>query len=119
MIRRRPGLARWRRENGISNITVRLMNECKKEYGYCFYPEAYAELQALCNDYFPSDPAFYEKAKDMNKTLFHLNGTEFFPKVSSLIISSAVRSLRNRMREISCRRVYDRFYPRYRNYCRT
>ena len=34
----------------------------KKEYGYCFYPEAYAELQALCNDYFPSDPAFYEKA---------------------------------------------------------
>ena len=49
----------------------------KKEYGYCFYPEAYAELQALCNDYFPSDPAFYEKAKDMNKTLFHLNGTDF------------------------------------------
>lgn len=67
------------------------------------YPEAYAELQALCNDYFPSDPAFYEKAKDMNKTLFHLNGTDF-PRVSSLIISSAVRSLRNRMREISCRR---------------
>lgn len=49
----------------------------KKEYGYKFYPEAYAELQALCNDYFPSDPAFYEKAKDMNKTLFHLNGTDF------------------------------------------
>ena len=49
----------------------------KKEYGYRFYPEAYAELRALCNDYFPSDPAFYEKAKDMNKTLFHLNGTDF------------------------------------------
>ena len=49
----------------------------KKEYGYRFYPEAYAELEALCNDYFPSDPAFYEKAKDMNKTLFHLNGTDF------------------------------------------
>ena len=49
----------------------------KKEYGYRFYPEAYAELQALCNDYFPSDPAFYEKAKEMNKTLFHLNGTDF------------------------------------------
>lgn len=49
----------------------------KKEYGYRFYPEAYAELQALCNDYFPSDPAFYEKAKEMDKTLFHLNGTDF------------------------------------------
>lgn len=49
----------------------------KQEYGYKFYPEAYAELQALCNDYFPSDPAFYEKAKDMNKVLFHLNGTDF------------------------------------------
>ena len=49
----------------------------KKEYGYTYYPEAYAELQALCNDYFPSDPAFYEKAKEMNKTLFLLNGTDF------------------------------------------
>lgn len=49
----------------------------KQEYGYKFYPEAYAELQALCHDYFPSDPAFYEKAKDMNKVLFHLNGTDF------------------------------------------
>ena len=36
----------------------------KKEYGYVFYPEAYAELVALCNDHFPSDKDFYEKAKD-------------------------------------------------------
>ncbi|WP_102407924.1 peptidylprolyl isomerase [Parabacteroides bouchesdurhonensis] len=49
----------------------------KKEYGYIFYPEAYAELQALCNDYFPTDPAFYEKAKNMNKTLFHVNNKDF------------------------------------------
>lgn len=49
----------------------------KKEYGYVFYPEAYAELQALCNDYFPSDPEFYEKAKDMNKTLIHLADVDF------------------------------------------
>lgn len=49
----------------------------KKEYGYRFDPEAYGELLALCDDYFPSDPAFYEKAKEMNKTLFHLNGTDF------------------------------------------
>lgn len=49
----------------------------KKEYGYVFYPEAYAELQALCNDYFPSDQVFYEKTKEMNKTLIHVAGVDF------------------------------------------
>ena len=49
----------------------------KKEYGYVFYPEAYAELQALCDDYFPTDEEFYEKAKNMNKTLIHLVNTDF------------------------------------------
>ena len=49
----------------------------KKEYGYVFYPEAYAELVALCNDHFPSDKDFYEKAKDMNKTLIHLVDADF------------------------------------------
>lgn len=49
----------------------------KKEYGYTFYPKAYAELQTLCNDYFPSDAAFYEKAKDMTKVLMHVNGIDF------------------------------------------
>lgn len=49
----------------------------KKEYGYVFYPEAYAELVALCNDHFPTDKEFYEKAKDMSKTLIHLADTDF------------------------------------------
>ena len=49
----------------------------KQEYGYVFYPEAYAELQALCNDYFPSDRAFYEQAEKMEKTLMHLDGVDF------------------------------------------
>nr|WP_297903032.1 peptidylprolyl isomerase [uncultured Parabacteroides sp.] len=49
----------------------------KKEYGYVFYPEAYAELQALCDDNFPTDEAFYEKAKDMSKTLMRLDGKDF------------------------------------------
>ena len=49
----------------------------KKEYGYVFYPEAYKEMVALCNDNFPTDKEFYEKAKDMNKTLFHLADTDF------------------------------------------
>ena len=49
----------------------------KQEYGYRFYPEAYAELQALCDDYFPTSKAFYEKAKEMNKPLIHLDGRDF------------------------------------------
>lgn len=52
-------------------------DKLKKEYGYRFYPEAYAELQALCNDNFPTDRAFYEKAEKMDKTLLHLDGTDF------------------------------------------
>lgn len=49
----------------------------KKEYGYIYYPEAYKELQTLCNDYFPSDRVFYDKAKDMEKTLIHLDSVDF------------------------------------------
>lgn len=49
----------------------------KKEYGYHFYPEAYAELQALCNEDFPDQRSFFEKAKTMKKVLVHLDGTDF------------------------------------------
>lgn len=49
----------------------------KKEYDYVFYPEAYAELLALCQEHFPTDKEFYEKAKDLNKTLIHLVDTDF------------------------------------------
>ena len=49
-------------------------DKMKKDYGYEFYPEAYAELQALCDDYFPTDTAFYNRAKEMKKPLFRLNG---------------------------------------------
>lgn len=48
-----------------------------KEWKFEFYPEAYAELQAVCNDYFPTDSAFYHKAKDMKKTLFRLGDTDY------------------------------------------
>ena len=48
----------------------------KREQGYVFYPEAYAELVALCDDYFPTDSAFFEKAKNMQKPLLHLNGKD-------------------------------------------
>lgn len=49
----------------------------KREYEYTFYPEAYKELEALCQDYFPTDSDFQAKAKEMKKTLFSLTGEEF------------------------------------------
>ncbi len=51
-------------------------NWLKKESGYVFYPEAYAELQALCNDYFPENKEFFEHAKEMKKTLLMIYGDE-------------------------------------------
>lgn len=49
----------------------------KNEYGYKFYPEAYAELQSLCSDYFPTDSVFYGRAKNMDKVLFHVADTDY------------------------------------------
>ncbi len=49
-------------------------NQLKKESGYVFYPEAYAELQGLCNTYFPGEKEFFEAARDMKKTLCTENG---------------------------------------------
>ncbi|MDR2683226.1 MAG: peptidylprolyl isomerase [Dysgonamonadaceae bacterium] len=49
----------------------------KKRMGYVFYPDAYDDLQRLCDDYFPTDTAFYNRASAMNKTLMHLNGIDF------------------------------------------
>jgi peptidyl-prolyl cis-trans isomerase SurA len=49
----------------------------KNEYNYVFYPDAYAELDDLCDNYFPRSSEFIEKAKDMNKTLIRLNGEDF------------------------------------------
>lgn len=49
----------------------------KKEYNYTFYPEAYAELERLAEDYFPSSNDFFNKALDMKKTLAVINGIDF------------------------------------------
>ncbi|MDR2809874.1 MAG: peptidylprolyl isomerase [Tannerellaceae bacterium] len=49
----------------------------RKEYNYVFYLDAYAELDNLCDNYFPRSNEFLEKAKDMNKTLIRLNGEDF------------------------------------------
>jgi len=52
----------------------------KKGLGYVFHPEAYAELEELSHDYFPSDEAYFEKAQYMEKPLLHLNETPFDQK---------------------------------------
>ncbi|MDR1557482.1 MAG: peptidylprolyl isomerase [Tannerellaceae bacterium] len=52
-------------------------NYLKKEYNYTFYADAYADLEKLCDDYFPKSSEFWEKAKDMDKTLIRLNGEDF------------------------------------------
>jgi peptidyl-prolyl cis-trans isomerase SurA len=49
----------------------------KKEYNYTFYPDAYAELEELCDEYFPSSNDFWAKARDMDKTLILINGEDF------------------------------------------
>lgn len=49
----------------------------KKEYNYTFYPEAYAELEKLAEDYFPSSNEFFNKAVDMKQTVAVINGIEF------------------------------------------
>jgi peptidyl-prolyl cis-trans isomerase SurA len=49
----------------------------KKEYKYTFYPEAYAELEKLAEDYFPGSNEFFDKAVDMKQTLVVINGIDF------------------------------------------
>jgi peptidyl-prolyl cis-trans isomerase SurA len=49
----------------------------KKKFNYVFYPEAYAELQKLCDDYHPEDTAFYNRAKQLTKPLMMMNEASF------------------------------------------
>jgi peptidyl-prolyl cis-trans isomerase SurA len=51
----------------------------KSEYGYVFYPDAYAGLEKLCDIYFPKGNDFWEIAQNMNDTLIVLNG-EYRPQ---------------------------------------
>ncbi len=49
----------------------------KKEYNFTFYPEAYAELEKLCEECFPGSNEFFTKARPMEKTLVRINGVDF------------------------------------------
>jgi peptidyl-prolyl cis-trans isomerase SurA len=49
----------------------------KRSYNYTFYQEAYTELEKICNEHFPTSDGFWEKAKNMDKTLIVINGDDF------------------------------------------
>jgi peptidyl-prolyl cis-trans isomerase SurA len=49
----------------------------KKECNYIFYPDAYAELERLCDEHFPADDNFWEKAKGLDKVLICMNDEDF------------------------------------------
>ncbi|MDR2147696.1 MAG: peptidylprolyl isomerase [Tannerella sp.] len=51
----------------------------KAKYHYKCYPEAYDELLALADDYFPADTAFYRRGIEMKKTLVTID-TLVFPQ---------------------------------------
>jgi len=49
----------------------------KEKMGYTFYPDAYNELLQLCDDYFPTDTAFYNRAILLTKPIMQLQGQDF------------------------------------------
>ncbi|MDR1746254.1 MAG: peptidylprolyl isomerase [Tannerella sp.] len=49
----------------------------KAKFGYVFHQNAYNELLQICNDYFPTDSAFYNRASQLSGTLMELNGKSF------------------------------------------
>jgi peptidyl-prolyl cis-trans isomerase SurA len=51
----------------------------KAKYNYKYYPEAYDELLALADNYFPTDTNFYKRGRVMDKTLVTID-TLVFPQ---------------------------------------
>ena len=45
------------------------VEKMKVRHGHIFYPEAYEELERLCDEYFPMDTNFYHKGMEMEKAL--------------------------------------------------
>jgi peptidyl-prolyl cis-trans isomerase SurA len=49
----------------------------KAKFGYTFNQDAYDDFQRLCDDYFPTDTAFNNRARTMRKVLMHMNDMDF------------------------------------------
>ena len=53
------------------------VDKTKDRHGYVFYPEAYAELQQLADEYFPIDSMFVDKGIEMEKILIRIDTFNF------------------------------------------
>jgi peptidyl-prolyl cis-trans isomerase SurA len=49
----------------------------KVRHGYVFYPEAYAELLRLADEYFPTDTSFFYRGLKMTKPIIRLDTIDF------------------------------------------
>ncbi|MDR3309328.1 MAG: peptidylprolyl isomerase [Tannerella sp.] len=49
----------------------------KARHNYIFYPEAYAELEQIADEYFASDTSFYYRAVQLTKPLIRLDTLDF------------------------------------------
>ncbi|MDR1380687.1 MAG: peptidylprolyl isomerase [Tannerella sp.] len=49
----------------------------KARHGYILYPEAYAELQRLADEYFPTDTSFFYRGMEMAKPLIRFDSIDF------------------------------------------
>jgi peptidyl-prolyl cis-trans isomerase SurA len=49
----------------------------KAKFGYVLNQDAYDDLQRLSDKYFPTDTAFYSEAREMTKTLMHMDTMDF------------------------------------------
>jgi PPIC-type PPIASE domain. len=49
----------------------------KERHGYKLYPEAYAELESIANEYFPTDTNYIKKAILLEKPLVRLDDNDF------------------------------------------
>ena len=80
----------------------------KEAYHYTPYPEAYAELQSLCDDYFPSDNSFFEKAQSMDKPLVRIDTVQFAQNEFAAYMIQAPFSTKNYSGDFM-KEVYDLF----------
>jgi peptidyl-prolyl cis-trans isomerase SurA len=80
----------------------------KKEYGYTFYPERYAELQSICDLYFPTDSLFSAGVAKMDGVLFVAGGQSLTQKDFVNYLLSHPYSIKNYSVDFM-QEVYDLF----------
>ncbi|MDR2495621.1 MAG: peptidylprolyl isomerase [Tannerellaceae bacterium] len=66
----------------------------KKEYKYVLYPKAYAELEKLADEFFPTSEQFLSRLNDINKPLFRLNGKDFTQQDFGAYIQASPASMK-------------------------